>query len=164
MHGVPGAFAGRVCAPHLATRFTPCSSTRRPLASVMNGPPGARRYENRAAAGAAATAASAAPSTRTRASRVTRLLRVQLLDLVGVLLVDRLALELHRRRQLVATRLPVHRQDLEPLDLLDARQLLVGRVDALLHGVDHRLLARERLRRVVRQAVLLRESRGDVRV
>src|SRR4051794_24249290 len=139
MHGVPGARAGRVWAPHFATRFTPCSSTRRPLASVMNCPPGACRYEN-AAAGAAPLARARANASGRR-TRATRLLRVELLDLVGVLLVDRLALELHRRRQLVAARLPVHRQDLEALDLLDPGELLVGRVDALLHGVDHRLLA-----------------------
>src|SRR3954470_7496185 len=46
-----------------------------------------------------------------------------------VLRVDRLALELHRRCQLGAARLPVDRQDLELLDLLDARELLVGAVD-----------------------------------
>ena len=48
------------------------------------------------------------------------LVRVERVDLGGVLRVDRLALELHRRRQLVAARLPVDRQDREPLDLLDA--------------------------------------------
>src|SRR4051794_25722138 len=69
------------------------------------------------------------------------LLRVQLLDLRLVLLVDRLALELHRRRQLVAARLPIRREDLELLDLLDAREVLIGAVDPLLHRVDHLLVA-----------------------
>src|SRR3954452_14857747 len=55
-----------------------------------------------------------------RAAREARSARVELLDLVRVLLVDGLALELHRGRQLVAARLPVDRQDLELLDLLDA--------------------------------------------
>src|SRR5439155_3158954 len=54
------------------------------------------------------------------------------LDFLGVLAVDRLALELHRRRQLVAARLPVARDDVELLDLFDPRELGVGRVDALL--------------------------------
>ena len=49
---------------------------------------------------------------------------VELFDLRGVLLGDRLALQLHRRRQLVAARLPLLGQDRELLDLLDARHLL----------------------------------------
>src|SRR3954447_11436943 len=97
MHGVPGAFDARVWAPHLATRFTPCSWSRRPCASVMNFPPGARTYEIAPAAGAATSR-----TARAARSGLTGLLRVELLDLFRVLLVDRLALELHRRSELVA--------------------------------------------------------------
>jgi hypothetical protein len=45
-----------------------------------------------------------------------------LLDRRAVLLRDRLALELHRRRQLVAARQPVVAEQLVALDLLDARE------------------------------------------
>ena len=58
---------------------------------------------------------------------------VESLDLGRVLRRDRLALELHRRGQLVAAGHPVIRQDGEPLDLLDARELLVGAVDLCRH-------------------------------
>src|SRR6266576_6016696 len=61
------------------------------------------------------------------------LARVERLDLLGVLLVDRLALELHRRGQLVAAGLPLLRQDLELLDLLDPGELGVRLVD---RGLD----------------------------
>ena len=47
---------------------------------------------------------------------------------------DRLALELHRRRQLVAAGQPVAGDDRELLDLLDARELGVALVDRRLHG------------------------------
>src|SRR3712207_9097878 len=46
---------------------------------------------------------------------------VEPLDLVLVLLLDRLALELHRRRELVAAGLPVALDDVELLDLLDRK-------------------------------------------
>src|SRR4051794_41284711 len=96
-------------------------------------------------------------STHPDCERKRALLRVEVLDLVRVLLVDRLALELHRRRELVTARLPVGREDLELLDLLDARQVLVGPVDAFLNGGDHLLVGCELLERVVLDAVLLRE-------
>ena len=67
----------------------------------------------------------------------------------GVLLGDRLALELHRRRQLVAAGQPVAREMRELLDLLDARELRVGGVDARLHRRAHPLVARQRLQRGV---------------
>src|SRR4051794_8690562 len=54
---------------------------------------------------------------------------VEGLDAIGVLRRDRLALELHRRRQLVAAGLPLLGEQREALDLLDARELLVGAVD-----------------------------------
>src|SRR5204862_1310372 len=57
---------------------------------------------------------------------------VKRVDLFRVLLGDRLALELHRRRQLIAAGLPVDREDLEALHLLDAGELLVSCVEALL--------------------------------
>jgi hypothetical protein len=50
-----------------------------------------------------------------------QLARVHLVDLLRVLLGDRLALELHRRRQLVASWEPVTLDDRELLDLLHAR-------------------------------------------
>jgi hypothetical protein len=55
-----------------------------------------------------------------RFHRTPRRLAVQRLDLVRVLLVDRLSLQLHRRGQLVAAGLPFVGQDLELLDLLDS--------------------------------------------
>ena len=53
-----------------------------------------------------------------------------MLDLGGVLLRDRLALELHRGRQLVAARHPVTLHDRELLDLFHTRQRRVGGIDA----------------------------------
>src|SRR5437867_5429246 len=50
---------------------------------------------------------------------------VELLDLRRVLLGDRLAPELHRRCELVPSRLPELPHDLEPLDLLDACEIVV---------------------------------------
>src|SRR5207302_5120510 len=92
------------------------------------------------------------------------LLRVQRLDLVLVLLGDRLALELHGRRELLPARLPVGREELELLDLLHAGQVLVGAVHALLDGLDHGVLAREVLDRLALEAVLAGETGGRVRV
>src|SRR4051812_37255708 len=89
---------------------------------------------------------------------------VQRFDLLRVLLVDRLALELHGRRQLVAAGLPVGREDLELLDLLDACEVLVGAVDALLHGGDHLVVRREALEGRVVDPVLLREAGRHVGV
>jgi hypothetical protein len=54
--------------------------------------------------------------------------------------VNRLALELHRRGQLVPARLPLGVEDLELLDLLDPRHGFVGRVDAALDLRQHCLL------------------------
>src|SRR5215211_8593775 len=72
-------------------------------------------------------------ATNPKSSQATpagrRLSGVQRLDLVRVLLGDRLALELHRRGQLLSSRLPLLAEQLELLDLLHARQLLVGTLD-----------------------------------
>src|SRR3954454_5559103 len=68
---------------------------------------------------------------------------VQPSDLLGVLLGDRLALELHRRRELVAARLPVALDEGELLDLLHAGKALVARVDGLLHRSEDLLVACE---------------------
>ena len=57
--------------------------------------------------------------------------RVQRLDLLRVLLRDRLALELHRRRQLVAAGRPLGVEHGVALDLLDRRELRVGGLDRL---------------------------------
>src|SRR4051794_34233700 len=74
---------------------------------------------------------------------------VQRLDLPLVLLADRLALELHRRRQLVAARRPVAPDDREPLDLLHPRELRVARVHGALDLLAHRVVAGQRLQRRV---------------
>src|SRR5215211_938188 len=70
-----------------------------------------------------------------------RKLRVEGLYLGRVLLGDRLALELHRGRQLLATGLPLVLEQLEALDLLDAGQLLVGHGHTALDLGEQRLLA-----------------------
>src|SRR4051794_39696296 len=56
---------------------------------------------------------------------------VEKLDPVGILLVDRLASQLHRRRQFGAAGFPEGRQYLVLLDLLDPRELFVSCGDAL---------------------------------
>src|SRR4051794_35584598 len=65
-------------------------------------------------------------STTTSGMRGVAFGGVETLDQLGVLLGDRLALELHRRRELVAARQPFAGEQLVALDLLDARQLRVG--------------------------------------
>src|SRR5690349_18452490 len=65
-------------------------------------------------------------------------------DLRRVLGADRLALELHGRRQLVAARQPIALQQREALDLLDPGELGVGRLDGLLDGRPHALVAGQR--------------------
>src|SRR3954452_4294686 len=89
---------------------------------------------------------------------------VHRLDLRRVLLGNRLALELHRRRQLVTAGGPVALDDRELLDLLDAGELLVGGVDGLLHGLAHLLGLRELLERLARDPVLLRVDGREVGV
>src|SRR4051812_17131338 len=96
--------------------------------------------------------------------RRRRLPGVERLDRLAVLLGDRLALELHRRRQLIAARQPVALDDDELLDLLDPRELRVGRVDALLDLLAHLVVVRERLERRVLDALLLRPHRREVGV
>src|SRR5205085_5039875 len=96
------------------------------------GPAGRRRQTNRVRK---PRAPRLAVSPRSRISRA-----VELRDLLLVLLLDRLALQLHRRRELVAAWLPLGREDLELLDLLDARHLVIGRVDLLLHRLDDLLV------------------------
>src|SRR6476620_7146919 len=71
---------------------------------------------------------SGPPAGGRRRSLAIGLARVQGLDLLRELLVDRLALE--RRGQLVPTGLPLFRQDRELLDLLDSRHPCV----CLVHG------------------------------
>src|SRR3954453_10606231 len=90
--------------------------------------------------------------------------RVERLDLGGVLLVDRLALELHRGRQLVAAGQPVALDDVELLDLLHPRELLVGPVDALLDLLRAGVLLRELLQRLALEAVLRGPGGREVRV
>src|SRR5215208_4471412 len=84
-------------------------------------------------------------------------------DLLRVLLDDRLSLQLHRGRQLVASRLPVGGEDLELLHLLDAGELLVGRVEALLDLGDQLLVGGKRLGVLV-GAVLGGPALGRLRV
>src|SRR6184192_2002872 len=87
---------------------------------------------------------------------------VQRLDLGRVLLGDRLALELHGRRDLVAARLPRRGQQRVRLDLLDAREPCVAPLDG---AVDLRLdaLVLDELRDVGREPVL-GEPRGRLGV
>jgi hypothetical protein len=98
------------------------------------------RWENHVLPAASAfvveLAAGALPAWRVRAN-VRAVLAVaqasalvQRVDLRGVLLVDRLALELHRRGELVAAREPVALDDVELLDLLDPSEALIGILDA----------------------------------
>src|SRR3954467_11655787 len=87
---------------------------------------------------------------------------VQRRDLLGVLLGDRPALELHRRRHLVAAGQPVAPHDVEALDLLHARQLGVGGVDAGLDGIAHRGFHGELLQRADAEALLARPRRREV--
>ena len=60
---------------------------------------------------------------------------VQRVEALGVLLVDDVALDLQRRRQLAGLLREVVVEDEEPLDLLDLRVLLVGAVEL---GLDQR--------------------------
>src|SRR5205085_2521588 len=101
---------------------------------------------------------------RTASGFAPRLARVQRLDLVRVLLRDRLALQLHGRCQLVAAGLPFGGEDLELLDLLDAGHLLVRLVDLGLDRLDDLLVLRERaeVARVRVDATLLEEARNRV--
>src|SRR5829696_6395350 len=89
---------------------------------------------------------------------------VERLDLLGVLLVDRLALQLHRRRQLVAARLPLLGEDRELLDLLHAGELLVRLVDGGLNFLAGLVLRGELLDRLPLEPALLRPDGGVVRV
>src|SRR5215210_7299685 len=114
--------------------------------------------------GAVNAGTEAGDAIRTPSGRPARHSRVHALDLGGVLLADRLALELHRRRQLVAARQPVAGHDREPLDLLDARQLLVAAVDRLLHRGPDRVLACQLGQRAAFDAEARGERGGEVGV
>src|SRR5262245_39682509 len=76
---------------------------------------------------------------------------VHRLDLLRVALVDDLALDLHRRRELAALDRELERQDRPALDGLDPSQALVQLLDALLE-VALPLLARGRAGRVFGRA------------
>src|SRR5215218_4428254 len=97
-----------------------------------------------------------------RAPSCPRLLRVQLLDLGGVLLGDRLSLELHGGSQLVPAGLPVRGEELELLDLLHPGEVLVARLDLPLDPFDHLVVLGEVLDRGVLEAQLLRKPRDSV--
>src|SRR5262245_3839384 len=71
-------------------------------------------------------------------------LGVERLDLGGVFLGDWLALQLHRRRQLVAAGQPVRLDDPEPLDLLDPAQMRVRLLDRALDLGLNLLVRRQR--------------------
>src|SRR5215211_651182 len=92
-----------------------------------------------------------------RRLRRTRSVVVEGVDLVRVLLDDGLALELHRRRELVTPGFPVHGEDLELLHLLHAGELLVGLIEAVLDLGDELLVLGERLQ-VVAGVMLLRPA------
>src|SRR5919108_5210587 len=74
---------------------------------------------------------------------------VHRLDLWGVLLGDRLALELHGGRQLVATREPVLPEHRELLDALHVRHLLVDVIDGPPDLLVEALVGRQRRERGV---------------
>src|SRR5438270_10535797 len=115
-------------------RAAPLSSERPPPRYLER--PGST-WRHREAAPAAARRLQS-PARRLAAAPLA-LRRVHRVDLLRVLLRDRLALELHRRRELVAARQPVARDDRELLDPFDARKPLVGRVHGLLHRYAHLL-------------------------
>src|SRR3954470_22665741 len=89
---------------------------------------------------------------------------VQRRDLLGVLLGDRPALELHRRGHLVAAGQPVAAHDVEALDLLHAGELRVGGVGAGLDGIAHRWLLGEVLQRPHAEPLLSGPRRREVGV
>src|SRR5581483_1789244 len=105
-----------------------------------------------------AAAASASRRVSTPSARVHRL------DRIGVLRRDRPALELHRRRQLVAAGEPVALDDRELLDLLDPREMRVGLIDGGLHSLDHLRVAGERGEIGVLDPLLARPCRREVRI
>src|SRR4051794_21961162 len=125
-----------------------------------------RRYRSPRSQKASPTGAAANSASRSGSAVCTAigLPPVQRRDLLLVLLGDRLALELHRRRQLVAARLPVALDEVELLDLLHPREALVGRVDGLLDGGEHLLVARQLAELGRLDAVLLGPRRREVRV
>src|SRR4051794_670602 len=104
-----------------------------------------RRYRSPRSQKASPTGAAANSASRSGSAVCTAigLPPVQRRDLLLVLLGDRLALELHRRRELVAARLPVALDEVELLDLLDPGEALVRRVDALLDRGADLLVARQ---------------------
>src|SRR5215207_9549725 len=152
MPGTPrrcaGAVASRRSTPATRRRSPRCaaaaSATR--ARSIRGSPPERRSrpsssiLSRRSATGSRAAAAAARAAAERRSG-------VHRLYLAGVLLGDRLALELHRGRQLVAARSPVPAQDGELLDLLDPRELRVGLVDRRLDRRADRVLLREILGR-----------------
>ena len=124
-HAASARGDGRACRPR---RRSACSRQRaaRPRGVDEPAPP-STADASRSGPGPAVGALSRARDRGERRSASAPLsVPVHRLDLGGVLLGDRLALELHRRRQLVAAGQPVARDDREPLDLLDARELGVG--------------------------------------
>src|SRR5690242_6724491 len=78
-----------------------------------------------------------------------RLFGVHLLDLGRVLAFDRAPFQLHRRRQLISAGLPLGRQQLESLDLLDPGELGVPPLDRRRNLFEDRRLVRERVERGV---------------
>src|ERR1044071_7177434 len=110
-----------------------------------------------AKAGNGIASASAAASAKRFMVMSPGLLTVKGFDPFGVLFLDQLALELHRRRQLFVFRAELVLEQEELLHLLDARELLVDAVDLRL---DQFLdFARARQAGVVaeRHVVVLRE-------
>src|SRR5690606_17811035 len=103
-------------------RTTSWSSTRN--TRIMRHPP-AGPWRTREREGSGSTRAEPSHSTSAEIDhRGAGRRRVQGLDVCRVFLRDRLALQLHGRRDFVPAGLPELRHDREPLDLLDPGQLL----------------------------------------
>ena len=89
---------------------------------------------------------------------------VEILDLGGVLREDRLALELHRQRDLVTAGLPQRRQYAEAFDLFHPRQFRVARGDTGGDAGDNLRVGRQGRGRGVGQAVPGRKRADGVGV
>src|SRR4051812_43191056 len=83
------------------------------------------------------------------ALRTRRTVGVERLDHVGVLLLDRPALELQRRRELVAGGLPVGVEDAEPLDPLRTAEVRVRSLDTARDLFDDHPVAGELRERAI---------------
>src|SRR5262249_47113203 len=89
---------------------------------------------------------------------------VHRLDLGHVLAVDHAPLELHRRRELLRLRRPLGRQDREPLELLDAREVTVRSRQRTPDPGYHLRVVPKRGHRLGGDATALRPRRRNLRI